>query len=124
MNMRIFDDLGTDNFILYAARHYNNPHCVDTTEFYDDLNRFKYIKRLLIRYKTNGDLQERLILNHIIIIFNMFGIEASYRMLWYKIPKKHWGVLKPMLIYLNYMTPEDKLEIPLDTLTIERLRHT
>lgn len=120
--MKLFDKLNEDNFLLYAANNYKNPNCVDVEEFYDDLNRFKYIKRLLGRYYNDDDLQERLILNHIVILYNVFGIQAATKMLWYKIDRQYWPVIKPILLYLNYITDDEKMEIPLDPLVVERLR--
>jgi hypothetical protein len=120
--MKIFEKLNDDNFLLYAANNYKNPNCTDAEEFYDDLSRFKYIKRLLGRYYNDDDLQERLILNHVVILANVFGVRASVKMLWYKIDKEHWPVIKPMLIYLNYITEAEKLDVPLDPLVVERLR--
>ena len=78
------EQIDETNFMLYAARHYNNPSCFDTLEFYEDLNRFKYIKRLFSRYDESGELKERLILNHIIILYNLFGIDATTRLLFFK----------------------------------------
>ena len=120
--MKLFDELNEDNFLLYAAHHYQNKNCTDTEEFYDDLNRFKYIKRLLGRYYNDDDLQERLILNHIVILYNVFGIEAATKMLWYRIDERYWPVIKPMMIYLHYITDDEKMDVPLDPLIVERLR--
>lgn len=78
------DKLDASNFLLYAAKYYDNPQCYDTIEFYEDLKRFKYIKRLFNRYLEDGDLKERLILNHIVVLFNLFGTGPCIRMLFYK----------------------------------------
>lgn len=120
--MKIFDELNARNFKLYASQNYNNPECEDIEEFKQDLNRFKYLKRLLRRYETTGDLQERLILNHIIVIYNVFGIEASNKMMWYKIEKEHWSYIKSFLVYLHYLPEGEKVEVPLDEKIIEVLR--
>ena len=120
--MKIFEELNEKNFKLYAAHYYDNPSIVDVDEFEEDLSRFKYLKRLLKRYELDHDLQERLILNHLIVIYNVFGIEASNKMVWYKIKKEHWAFIKPFLIFLNYLDPEEKIEVPLDSFIIERLR--
>jgi hypothetical protein len=120
--MKIFERLNEETFLLYAANNYKNPNCTDAEEFYDDLNRFKYIKRLLGRYYNDDDLQERLILNHIVILANVFGIEATVKMIWYRVNKEHWPVIKPMLIYLNYIKDTEKMDVPLDPLVVERLR--
>ena len=120
--MKVFDKLNRKNFKLYAAKHYNNPECLDVNEFREDLSRFKYVKRLLSRYVAHGDLQERLILNHLIVIYNCFGIEASNRMLWYKIKESHWHYIKPFLVFLHYLPEDDKVDIPMDPYIVEVLR--
>lgn len=120
--MKIFDELNARNFKLFASNNYNNPECEDVEEFKQDLNRFKYLKRLLRRYETTGDLQERLILNHIIVIYNVFGIEAANKMMWFKIEPEHWSYLKTFLVYLHYIPEEEKVEIPLDEKIVEVLR--
>ena len=98
----MIDKLDEANFFLYAAKHYENPYCYDTLEFYDDLNRFKYLKRLFSRYEETGELKERLILNHIIVLYNTFGVEPTTRMLFLKL-RGSYHVLKPFLVFLNYM---------------------
>jgi len=95
--------LTENNFIMYAMKNYANPQCMDIREFNDDLKRIKYIKRLLGRYKASGELKDRLILNHLIILYNVFGVQAATKMLFYKIEEKHWSQLKTFLVYLNYM---------------------
>ena len=119
--MHLFETLNNDNFIMYAMRHYDNPQCTDIEEFNEDLQRFKYLKRLLNRY-DQGDLQERLILNHLIVIYNVFGIQAANRMTFHKLDKNHWSALKTFLVYLSYL-PEDALvEIPIDQNIADVLR--
>ena len=120
--MKVFDELNNKNFKLYAAAKYNNPECVDVEEFKQDLNRFKYLKRLLKRYELTGDLQERLILNHLIVLYNVFGIEAGNKMIWYKINFEHWHYIKPFLVYLHYLPERDKLEVAMDPYIVEVLR--
>lgn len=97
----MFDVVNEDNFVLFAAKHYDNPQCYDTEEFYDDLNRFKYIKRLFNRFEQTGELKERLILNHILILYNIFG-NAATSMLFVKL-KGHYTLLKPFLVLINRM---------------------
>jgi hypothetical protein len=97
----MFDVVNEDNFVLFAAKHYNNPQCYDTEEFYDDLNRFKYIKRLFNRFEQTDELKERLILNHILILYNIFG-DAATLMLFVKL-KGHYPLLKPFLVLINRM---------------------
>jgi len=101
--------LTDSNFLLYAAANYTNSY-YDTEEFYDDLKRFKYLKRLFSRYKYKGELRERLILNHLITIYNVFHHEAATRMLFFKIEEKHWPLLKTFLVFLQYM-PETIMHI-------------
>jgi hypothetical protein len=110
------EKLDETNFLLYAAKHYDNPSCFDTLEFYEDLNRFKYLKRLFSRYEETGELKERLILNHIIVIYNLFGIDASTRMLFFKL-KEYYPLLKPFLVFLNYC-PDRVSGIGIDNKTI------
>jgi len=93
------DHVNENNFLLFAAKHYDNPQCHNTQEFYDDLNRFKYIKRLFIKYLEYGELRERLILNHITILYNVFN-DATTEMLFFKLDGYH-ELLKPFLILLN-----------------------
>ena len=99
-------ELTEENFVMYAMKNYDNPHCKGMTEFLDDLKRFKYIKRLLRKYNVGKDLKERLILNHIIVLTNLFGVEAATKMLFYKTEKKFWPQLKTFLVFLNFM-PEN-----------------
>lgn len=99
----IFDDLNEDNYLMYTMREYNNIQCTDIEEFYDDLKKIKYIKRLFNIYKNNGQLKERLILNHLIIFYNVFNVESGTRILFYKIEKDFWPMLKTFLIFLDRM---------------------
>ena len=105
----IFDDLNEKNFLLYAMKEYNNPQCSEVEEFNDDLKKIKYIKRLLNQYVSEGVLKERLLLNHIIVFYNVFPPAAATRILFFKIEEKFWPILKPFLFYLNLL-PEDKIE--------------
>ncbi len=120
--MKLFDKLTNSNFLLYASKHYNNRQCTSMEEFSDDMQRFKYLKRLFKRYSTSGDLQERLILNHIIIIYNVFGIEAATRMLFFKVEEQHYSALKTFLVYLNYLKEDERVEVPLDPMIVNVLR--
>jgi len=101
----MFDKLDETNFVLYGAKHYNNPGCFDTEEFMSDLKRFKYIKRLFNKYEETGDLKDRLILNHIIILYNVFGVVATTRMLFFRL-EEHHRCLKPFLEFLGYLPKE------------------
>ena len=120
--MMRFDELTENNLFLYAAKHYYNPNFSDIEEFYEDLKRFKYIKRLANRYLDNNELSERLILNHLIVIFNSFGIEASLNMLDLKLDERHWPVIKPFLIFLKYIRNDQYTGIKMDQEVINRLR--
>lgn len=110
------DKVDEFNFLLYAAKHYDNPQCYDTVEFYDDLKRIKYIKRLLNRYLDENDLKERLILNHIIILNNVFGPTATVKMLFLKC-KGLEPQLKSFLMFLNVL-PEKVENIGVENRTI------
>ena len=99
----MFDDLNKDNFVLYAMKFYENPQCLSEQDFYDDLKTIKYIKRLLNRYHMGGELKERLILNHLITLGNVFPVEVLTRILFLKIPEEYWSELKTFLIFLKYM---------------------
>ena len=98
--------LEESTFLLYAAKYYDNPHCHDISEFEEDLKRFQYLRKLFGRYRQFGDLKERLILNHLIIIYNCFGINAT-NMLFMKLDEYH-EYLKPFVEYLNYLP--DRIE--------------
>lgn len=98
----MFDELNEDNFVLYAAKCYTSPSCLQS-EFEGDLKRTKYLKRLLRRYKITKSLKERLILNHIILLNNVFGPEATARILFFRIDEKDYDVLKTFLLYLNIL---------------------
>ena len=120
--MDIFEDLNEENFTLFAIRHYDNPQCTSTEEFYEDIRRFRYLKRLLKRYHRTGELRERLILNHLIILSNVFGVLNAIRMLQYKIDDEYWPVLKTCLLYLDYIDEEWEVTIPLDDVAVKRMR--
>ena len=98
----IVDNLTDENFIFYAMKSYDRPYCI-MSEFEEDLKRLKYIKRLIKKYRVTGDLKERLILNHIIVLGNVFGVESTVRMLFFKFDEEDYSILKTFLLYLNYM---------------------
>lgn len=124
-------DLNDDNFLLYAAKNYDSPHFL-TSEFEEDVKRFKYIKRLLNKYRQTGEIKERLVLNHIIILSNVFNVEPTVNMLFLKCDKEDFSILKTLLIFLNYMPLTFKNtfngiyirqeEIPVELFIVERLR--
>ena len=118
-------ELNDANLLNYAMKHYDNPECKSIEEFQEDLTRTKYIKRLFRKYKTSGELKERLILNHIIIFYNVFGIEAATNILFFKIEEEFWSLLKTLLVFLD-MFPEndiEKIKIPLEQEVITVLRN-
>ncbi len=106
----IFNELNEDNFLLFAIKYYENPQAVTREDFDKDLNHFKYIKRLLKRYKNNGDLKVHLLLNHFIILYNIFG-EATTPMLFFKIEKDLWSAMKSFIMFLGKFTEYPKSDI-------------
>ena len=96
----IFNELNEDNFLLFAIKNYENPQAVPEDDFYDDLKRIKYIKRLLKRYRNTGELRTHLILNHFIVLFNVFG-DAGVPLLYFKLDKDLWSCTKSFLTYLD-----------------------
>lgn len=127
MNEKLTDD----NFLIYCARYYDNPQCQSTEEFIEDLKRIKYIKKLITRYNEGGELKERLILNHLIILNNLFGADHMCRILYLKM-KSQFKHIKPFLILLNvlpeklYNIKEEQIIdldlVPMDPSIIEALR--
>jgi hypothetical protein len=97
----MFNELSVDNFFLYAAQNYRNPHCTGIDDFNEDLNHIKYIKRLFNRYQNRGEIKVNLIVNHLILLYNVFDSEAMTKILFYKISNEQWSLLKPFLILLN-----------------------
>lgn len=123
----VSEKLNENNFLLYAMHHYDNPQCHSIDEFEEDLKKFLYLKKLFSRYKKDDELRERLILNHIIVLYNVFG-EATTNMLFYKTDKEYWSTLTTFLVYLGRM-PEElpphsiKLsDIALDEKIVQALR--
>ena len=121
--------LEEDSFLLYAAKYYDIRMAASAEEFYDDLKRFQHLKRLFKRYEEDDDLKVRLILNHLTVIYNCFGAEAT-PMLFFKIEEKHWHILKTFLVFLNRMPMEQIVtggvrdtDIPLDFKIINILRN-
>ena len=119
--------LNDDNIVYFAMKNYSNPSCKNIEEFQEDFNRIKYVKRLFNRYEQSGVLRERLILNHIITIYNVFGVNASTRMLFNRLDERQYSILKTFLVYLNYC-PENKFDnidivsVPLDNAIVKKLR--
>ena len=105
----MYEKITGDNVVMFAIKHYENPQCEGEKEFQDDLKRFKYIKRLLRKYYDTGVLKERLLLNHLIVLNNVFGPDACATLLLYKIQQEYWAALKSFLLFLNIIT-EDELK--------------
>ena len=108
-----FSTLTPENINMFAIKHYNNPTCVDEKEFLDDMKRFKYLKRLFRKYETSKDLKMRLVINHIIILANVFGVDAATTLLFFKIERNHWSLLKTFLVFLGYMPENDLIDTPI-----------
>ena len=107
-----FDELNENNYMLFAIKFYNNPHALTKEDFEDDLKRIKYIKRLLKRYKNNGELKTHLILNHLTVLFNVFN-EAAVPLLFYNLEKDLWPSIKSFLIFLKRIPdyPKTKIDV-------------
>ena len=122
-----FNELTNENYLMFALLHYDNPHCIDIKEYFEDVRKLKYIKRLFNRYKEDGVMKERLILNHLISFYNVFENEAATRLLFYRVGTEYYSLLKTFLVFLNKMP--DKInenlfssDIYLDEKIIEILR--
>lgn len=111
-----FDELNEENYIIFAIKHYENPQAITQEDFFEDMKKFKWIKRLLNKYKNTGDLNIHLIINHFMSLYNVFG-EATTPLLFYKINKELWGVLKTFVLYLGRLPEYPKTtihDIPVD----------
>ena len=119
----LFNELNEDNFLLFAIRNYENPQAVTKEDFDKDLNHFKYIKRLLKRYKNTGQLKTHLLLNHFIVLYNIFG-EATTPMLFFKIESDLWAAMKSFIIFLGKLPEYHRSsihDIPVDMICLEQL---
>ena len=110
----MFKEITKDNWLLYAQHHYDNPTLQKEQEFYDDIKRFKYLKRLFRKYKATKNIKIRLVLNHVIVLANVFGVEAACTLLLYKVEKMYWSYLKSVLVYLDYLYPHELNDIKTD----------
>lgn len=117
----MYEKITPENVIMYAIRNYDNPQCQGEKEFEDDLKRFKYIKRLLRRYYETNELKERLLLNHLTILNNVFGPEATNTLLLYKVQSSFWPALKSFLIFLNTIEKHELSHIQHDESVLEIL---
>ena len=118
----MYENITTNNFVMYAIKHYDNPQCEGEKEFHDDMKRFKYIKRLFKKYTLGGQLKERLLLNHIIILRNLFGTEACVTLLLFKTQKEYLSILKSFLIFLNMITEDELTGIESGNYVLKTLR--
>lgn len=103
----MFEKITRENWLFYAIKNYDSPSLDSQTEFNEDIKRFKYLKRLFRRYSLTGELKVRLVVNHIIVLQNVFGVEASVILLLFKIEIEFWPILKSVLNYLNYLYPHE-----------------
>ena len=118
----MYEKITSDNVMMFAIKHYDNPLCESEKEFHDDMKRFKYIKRLLRKYKETGILKERLLLNHIIVLNNLFGPEACVTLLLFKIQKEYWETLKSFLLYLNMIRLDELDDVKKSEDVLDALR--
>ena len=118
----MYENIKAENVMMFAIKHYDNPQCEGEKEFHDDMKRFKYIKRLLRKHKDSGILKERLLLNHIIVLTNLFGPEACVTLILFKIQREYWETLKSFLLYLNIIRVDELPEVIANQEVLEVLR--
>jgi len=118
----MFKEITKDNWLLFAQQNYDNPTLEKEEEFYDDIKRFKYLKRLFRKYDITKDIKIRLVLNHLVVLQNVFGVEAAVTLLLYKVDEKYWSILKTCLNYLNYLYPHELQDIKTDKNIEEMLK--
>jgi hypothetical protein len=125
-----FDDLNNDNIMMYAMKAYDRPNCI-MSEFKDDMKRFNYLKRLFRRYRKLGELREQLVLNHLVVLYNVFGPEVATRTLFFKMSKDDYSTLKTYLLFLSYMPERVRgikgqdiisSDVPVDMVVAQTLR--
>ena len=114
-----FNELTNENYLMFALLHYDNPHCVDIKEYFEDVRKLKYIKRLFNRYREDGVMKERLILNHIISFYNVFENEAATRLLFFRVGKEYHSVLKTFLVFLNRMPKQVNENLYSDSIQLD-----
>lgn len=120
----IFNELNDNNFLLFAIKHYENPQAVTKEDFRKDLNHFKYIKRLIKKYRKTGELKTHLLINHFIVLYNIFG-EAATPMLFFKIDREMWMQIKTVIVFLNRLPEYPKThihDIPVDLNCLQQLQ--
>jgi len=118
----MFEQITKQNWLLYAMHNYDNPTLEKQQEFDDDIKRFKYLKRLFRKYETTGEIKIRLILNHIILLHNVFGAEACMTLLLFKIDNKYWPILKSVCSYLGYLYPHELNDVDEDQTITQMLK--
>ena len=118
----MYEKITSDNVNMFAIKYYDNPQCEGEKEFYDDMKKFKYIKRLLRKYYDSGVLRERLVLNHIIVLNNLFVPEACVTLLLFKTQREYWDTLKSFLLYLNIIREDELKEVQENKEILEILR--
>ena len=129
--MNLFDDLNEKNYVHFAMKYYMNNQCTSVEEFNEDLNKIKYVKRLFNRFLETGELRTNLIMNHLIVIYNVFETEAATRMLFFKVEKRFYSILKPFLLFMERLPKIVKgidgkdvvvNDIPLNEMSVKELR--
>ena len=110
----MFEKITKDNWLLFAQQNYSNPTLETSVEFLEDIKRFKYLKRLFKKYREQGALKERLILNHMIILSNVFGVQAASTLLLFKIEPEYWPAMKSFMVFLNMLPETELLEVQMD----------
>ena len=118
----MFKEITKDNWLLFAQQNYDSPNLDSEKEFYEDVKRFKYIKRLFRKYKSTGELKTRLVINHLIVLQNVFGADVAISLLLFKVDKHYWPVLKACLDYLGYLYPHELNDIETDKNIEEMLK--
>tara|TARA_E500000178_G_scaffold341676_2_gene385876 strand:+ start:135 stop:497 length:363 start_codon:yes stop_codon:yes gene_type:complete len=118
----MFKEITKDNWLLFAQHNYENPTLEKEVEFYDDVKRFKYLKRLFRKYEITKNIKLRLVVNHVIVLQNVFGVEAAVTLMLYKIDRKYWPILKAVLNYLQYLYPHELMDVKEDKKIMERLK--
>ena len=110
----MYEQITANNWVMFAMAHYDNPQCQGEEEFYEDIKRFKYLKRLFKKYRDSGQLKERLILNHMIILSNVFTVQAASTLLLFKIEPEYWPAMKSFMVFLNMLPETELLEVQMD----------
>ena len=118
----MFNEITKNNWLLFAQTHYDNPTLEQEVEFYEDIKRFKYLKRLFRKYKITGEIKIRLVVNHIIVLQNVFGADVAMTLLLFKIDKEHWPLLKTVTNYLGYLYTHELKDTHIDLKIAKMLR--